>query len=521
MKSSGEGSASRRSRWARASTVQRKAEGDWREAVARARLQEKLRKETRYQRDDDWLARLEQPEVVVFTAAQNATDVDARFWRSLQVYLKDRGAELGVIPTRYKNPTSPPEWARASDLYRWDRQVEPYLFENLAAPHKWLRVFGQHRIAATVKNPLASKEPLSGGASAIFAHPSVMLTTVATPQNTMPKILCTTGACTVRNYSYSDAGGLAEFHYSLGAVVVEKQGPFFHMRNIVGDRDGGFFDLDRYYHPRGVRRIRRMPALVLGDTHEWFTDPANHEALWGDGGLIPTLRPEEIVFHDLVDCRSVSPWDRHDVVARHVKARDGLTLERELDSAADYLKAHLPKGTRATVVASNHHDFVRRWLNEDPRRDPANLQTWCRLLDTILEVAELNDRGVITCDPVAAYLSAKLAGSGVSVQFLEREDSFTVLGIELALHGDKGASGSRGSRRGLSKIGVKVIIGHSHAPGIFMGAYQVGTSSALDPDYHEGPGACLHTHCSVGPNGKRQLLHVITRGQEWAWRRLV
>lgn len=510
----------KRSSFAAASRAQVKAEDNWRESVARQRFQEKLRKETRWQREDDWLARLESADVAIYTAAQNATDVDPNFWASLQVYKKERGAELGVMPTRYRNPTSPPEWAKANDLYHWDNAVAPYLFENLVAPHQWLRIFGQHRIAATVKNPLSGKEPLSGGASAIFAHPSVMMTTVATPQNTLPKILATTGACTQRNYSYSDAGGLAEFHYSLGAVIVEKDGPFFHMRNVVGDREGGFFDLDRYYHPKGVRRIKRMPALVLGDTHEWFTDPANHEALWSEDGIIHTLKPEELIFHDFADCRSVSPWDRRNVVARHVKAKEGLTLEHELDSAADYLKHNLPRDTRATIVASNHHDFVKRWLNEDPRKDPANLRTWCRLMDTICDAAELNERGVITCDPVAAYLQARLEDCPeVKVQFLEREDSFIVLGIELAFHGDKGSSGSRGSRAGFSKIGIKVIIGHSHAPGIFMGAYQVGTSSALDPDYHDGPGACLHTHCAVGPNGKRQLFHVITRRGEWAWRR--
>jgi hypothetical protein len=77
------------------------------------------------------------------------------------------------------------------------------------------------------------------------------------------------------------------------------------------------------------------------------------------------------------------------------------------------------------------------------------------------------------------------------------------------MHGDKGASGQRGSIAGFSNLVDKVVVGHSHTPGIIGGAYQVGTSSRLKLDYTSGPSSWMNTHCLVYTSGKRQLINVI------------
>ena len=46
------------------------------------------------------------------------------------------------------------------------------------------------------------------------------------------KLLTTTGACTVSNYTDSRAGRIGEFHHSLSAILVEVDGRRFHLRPV-------------------------------------------------------------------------------------------------------------------------------------------------------------------------------------------------------------------------------------------------------------------------------------------------
>jgi hypothetical protein len=88
-------------------------------------------------------------------------------------------------------------------------------------------------------------------------------------------------------------------------------------------------------------------------------------------------------------------------------------------------------------------------------------------------------------------------------------EGFTIHGVLLSEHGDKGPNGARGSAQNLSKIGEKSILGHSHAPKIIAGTFQVGTSSKLKLEYNKGPSSWMHTHCILHKNGKRQMINII------------
>jgi len=81
-------------------------------------------------------------------------------------------------------------------------------------------------------------------------------------------------------------------------------------------------------------------------------------------------------------------------------------------------------------------------------------------------------------------------------------------GIELGMHGDKGANGSRGSLAQFARTGRKCVIGHSHVAGIVEGAYQVGVMGALDMGYNEGQSSWSHSNVVVYPNGKRAVLTI-------------
>ena len=64
--------------------------------------------------------------IFVVTSAQNATPLHDAFWKSLLQYCEFRGAELMVIPIRYKNATS--RWTDSQANAEWwlDRPALPW-----------------------------------------------------------------------------------------------------------------------------------------------------------------------------------------------------------------------------------------------------------------------------------------------------------------------------------------------------------------------------------------------------------
>jgi hypothetical protein len=82
------------------------------------------------------------------------------------------------------------------------------------------------------------------------------------------------------------------------------------------------------------------------------------------------------------------------------------------------------------------------------------------------------------------------------------------------LHGHEGPNGARGSLKNLSKLGVKVISGHSHTPGIEAGHYKAGTMTHLSLEYTGPVSSWLNAHVSIDPFGKRHI-HICVDGAFW------
>ena len=184
----------------------------------------------------------------VITAAVNATPVHAGFWSALKRYSRATGARLVVVPLRYKNPTS--KWTAEQDNDDWwAPEVVPHLYSQRVPLHPALTLLADIRTQPTAANPLGGMDALTGGASGIIAHPKLALATVPTPQSKLPKIMTTTGACTVQSYTPTVAGAKGEFHHTFGAVVVELSEGRFHIRHINATDDGSFIDLTHEYRP--------------------------------------------------------------------------------------------------------------------------------------------------------------------------------------------------------------------------------------------------------------------------------
>jgi hypothetical protein len=442
------------------------------------------------------------------TAAQNATPVNKPFFETLLSYCQARKAQLVVVPYRYKNPTS--MWSKEAEHDDWwAPEVVPYLLDRRISLNPNLMLLADIKTQPTAAMPLQGFETVSGALSAIIAHPRAHSTTVPTPQSKLPKLLVTTGAVTQKNYLSSKAGKKAEHHHTFGAIVVEVDGRKFHVRRINAVRDGSFCELDTEY--RGKKRAkRRIAALIMGDTHQEFVDPKVVKATFGAGGIVETLRPEQLVWHDIHDFFSRNHHHRGEVFINYAKHKEGQdNVERGLKGTFAFVDDNDPGDCKHVFVPSNHPDALARWVKEsDPKTDPENCVFWAQTFQAMLLGTTWTASGPATIDPFA-YWGRKWLKCNDRAVFLSRGDSYSICGIDVSHHFDKGANGARGSRQQFAKIGTKTVGGHSHSPGECDGAMQVGTNSQLRLGYNDGLSGWMHADAIIYPNGKRSLLFII------------
>lgn len=452
----------------------------------------------------------QQRKTYIITAAQNATPVHENFWKCLQTARQNLDAELLVVALRYKNPTS--RWTLSQKNEEvWAKEVQPYLYNARLSLNKNLVLLGDIKTQPTASDPLSGFESITGSESCIVGHTKLQLRSIAAPANKMAKLISTTGACTLPNYTDSKAGKKGEFHHALAALIVEIDGPIFHMRTINYDRKtNSFTDLETRYQTTSAVRAPRPLALVMGDTHVDFVDPLVETAT---DEMTAVLKPEYKVWHDLLDGYSANPHhggNPFNAIAKRMASADD--VKAEVFRAIDYVAKHTPDDIKSVVVASNHDDFLRRWVvNTDWRGDPTNASFYLATAFAMVSGTKMGKGGTEYPSPFPYWFNSRLglADNRSKFRCLGGNESFVLGGVELSLHGDRGPNGSRGSAKNLRRIGVRTIIGHSHSPAIEEGCYQVGTSTRLRLEYNGGPSSWLNTHCLLHADGKRQLIHII------------
>lgn len=454
-----------------------------------------------YQRDLPKDAR-----VFIVTAAQNATPVHEAWLATLQRIASATKAQILVIPLRYKNPTS--QWSGSQqNAEHWDAPVRPFLWNVRKPLNPNLTVLADIKTQPTASDPLSGFDAVSLASSGIVGHTKLRMRSVPTPGHRMAKILTTTGACTVANYTDSKTGKTGEFHHSLSAVFVRLDGKRFHLRHLHFDGQG-CTDLDKRYSPNGVERAPPPLALVMGDTHVDAIDPKVERATFGEGGIVQTLKPKHLIWHDLLDGYSCNPHHAGDpfvAVAKRAKAADD--VRAEVSRAITFVAERTPEWATSVIVPSNHNDFLRRWVKtNDWKHDPVNAEFYLETALAMVRGTTLTASGTTYPAPFPHWFrEANVPRSLV----LDDDESFMLAGVECGMHGDIGPNGARGSIRNLRRIGVKSIIGHAHSPGIDEGCYQVGTSTRLRLEYNHGASSWLNCHCPLHANGKRQLIIIV------------
>ena len=284
----------------------------------------------------------------------------------------------------------------------------------------------------------------------------------------MAKILMTSGACTVQNYSDTRAGRVGEFHHSLSAVLVELVDKRrFHMRRIHFDeRSKSATDAARAerYTVRGWETAPRALGLITGDWHDPFTDKGVIDATFGRAGMVEVMNPKHIVYHDSTDGYAVNPHHAKNPFNRIAKYETSMDSARsQLDSLRNFLVKHTVKDTQNVVVTSNHDDFLTRHIvNADWREDPANAEWYLETALHMVRNTKMTKRGT---EYPNAFTYWMRRFEIPQTRILDEDESFMLASYECGMHGNRGPNGARGSIRNLRRIGVKTITGHPHSPG--------------------------------------------------------
>lgn len=439
----------------------------------------------------------------LITWCQNATPVHRPFLRNMEAYAKFLNADIHVIYGRYKNPTSIFTNGQKKEEW-WDPLVSEYKDANRHNVNKNLSILSDVKVQPTAKKPLMGFEALTGEASCIIGHPRVHLKSLPVLEGNPHKILMSTGAVSIKNYTDSGAGKKGEFHHTYGFVIVEvKNDSVFFARQVTAEEDGSFIDLFFKVENEEVTKINSVSALVMGDTHVANIDPDIDEVT---RKLIRKVKPEHIVIHDIKDGESISHHDLKDPIElyrKHVEGRD--LLKKEVDITLTWLEKLIKTSpdSKYVVVRSNHDDFVDRWIKSmDWKKDIKNAVEYMEYARLLLTKEAPNG--------IVPYLINKKFPQVVT---LDRDDSYKVKNWQLAVHGDVGQNGSRGSLEQFSKLNTKMVVGHYHSPERIDGSLAVGTSTKLRLKYNLGPSSWMHAHVIIHQNGKAQ--HIIFIDKEY------
>lgn len=438
----------------------------------------------------------------IITWCQNATPVHIPFLRNIETYADFINADIHVIYGRYKNPTS--VFSDKGQEY-WDQAVHPYKDANRHDIHKYMSILSDIKVQPTAVNPLTGLEGISGANSCIIGHPKVHLKSLPVLEGHPSKLLMTTGAVSLKNYTDSKAGKKGEFHHTFGFVVVElKDDDTFFVRQVTAKDDGSFTDL--YHHVDGetVTKVNTIKALVMGDIHQANIDPNIDKATTD---LIDKLEPEHIILHDLFDGESISHHDLKNPITLYKKHQQGKDLLKvELDNTMNWLDSFQKycSNSKFVIVRSNHDDFIDRWvLNQDWKKDIKNSVEYMEYTKALL-LGEA-DKGIVP------YIVDQKFNNEITT--LDRDDSYKVEDWELGVHGDVGQNGSRGSLRQFRKLNTKIVVGHYHSPARMDGALSVGTSTLLRLNYNKGASSWMHSHVIIHNDGKAQ--HILFFNNEY------
>lgn len=430
----------------------------------------------------------------VITTAVDGAPVHKGFLNSIKNYCKRNDAMLLVIPAENTLKEMDPvlvgeHWIlEDTDLNSNFRICTIKISPKAVQPTTSLQRIGQRE------------------GSMIVASPKQFLEFVAVGTDKYPHAVMSSGAITVPNY-YSKNGEvrrvdyIANHDHVLGAVIVEVEDDSnYHFRQIQADESGHFFDLGLQYTEKTFKKVPPQ-GMLWGDLHAGEVDQTAKKA---SIEMMLHTGVRRIFWGDAFSGISINHHEEDNHIKRAILAGEGkMSLEdeiRELVKEIDEITSH-DQVDELVIVASNHHDFLSKHYLPKGKYvlEPQNYKIAHKLVSAMLDGK----------DPLQ-YACETLIGLAFpeKVKWLKRDEDIQIGGVQMGAHGDKGANGSKGSKRTIENAYGRAMHGHTHSPHIFRGVFCVGTNSLLRPGFNEGPSGWVHNNGFVYDNGMCQLVNI-------------
>lgn len=369
-----------------------------------------------------------------------------------------------------------------------------------------------------VQNPISGlRAVIPSMKNAIIASSKQRLEHFPSPKNHLPYIVWTTG--TISNPAYKSGSLLtkqeliADLDHQFGAVVVEIDGDRFHARHLLS-RDGGtsIIDFDgtaKKYTAEAVSPAKIM-GIVPGDWHSGYTDVGVATVLFdvAKNNDIP-----EVLLHDTCDGHSENPHEKHQNLTLMKKASEGmLDVEREIVGVAHDILEWEKVVDRVNIVRSNHDEFIDREIEGGKyTKHPYSAGPLTIVAGEIIKSIYKTGHQPYALPVAIQCLAQDIRGVPKfrNTHFLERDVLYTIEDVDVSHHGDKLINGRPTNLTNIASAMSQSVTGHNHAPGLFRGAYRVGTSSVLDLNYNKGLSSWLHTFALIFEGGTVQLINII------------
>jgi len=465
----------------------------------------------------------------LFTGAQNDAIVDQSFWVNLQAFAKFIDAEIVVGPWTYETQW----WSENNPVSRsYDPLLTNHLcFGQLAIGDNFV-FCGEMNTLPTASKPISDLTTYSRGRWAVFPHAKLALESVPTtdPKRQAHQVM-TSGSVTRPKVIARKAGVKSIFHHVIGATLVEfdHEGDIF-CRQINAEKDGSFYELDRYVANGVISVGHHVKSIVFADLHRAKLDPANTVAAFGVDikrdvkvgySMLDDLAPELIFIHDGHDQEIGNHHRAGDGHASFELAMRGRTcIKSEIASLGSFLSLLRRPGLRIIEVESNHDLALGRYIKEGRyRNDGVNLKFGLWLEGEMVEHREhvAKELDAYKAPKKFALLEnalREIMGSLIDhVEWAYDGESFLVDDIECGHHGFRGANGAQGTVSGYAKMGRKMSIGDKHSPSINEGVYGAGAMN-LQHGYNLGPSGWAVSHVLQYANGKRCIVTL----QSGKWR---
>lgn len=456
---------------------------------------------------------------LVFTSAQNNTDVHHDFLSSLESYCEHEEAKLVIAPFSYNKNA----WRKLSDLDEttpddgnslggfgakgdlwYHPRLHPHLDDtNYVIDKTSIRFSGALDILPTAVNPISGLVNYNQGRSHIIPHPQVRQQAIPSAMYAVPEFVWTTGCCTLKNYIQRKAGQKAEFHHTFAALVVEvgDAGEWW-ARHLIADNSGRFTDLGRMYHPDGRVENSGIRALSY-EAHIEKGDSSLYAIL---ANIITLLQPDHVFVHDLVD---FEVRNHHNIKDPDFRYRQWHRGDESVDLMFDMAGHHVNDimglfDGGYHVCRSNHDMAVERWLREaDWKNDPVNMETFLKLKLRQIELLKThqdpNMLGHMMLDRLDAARQERF-------HLYDQNGSLKIDNVELAVHGHVGINGRPATINSMQNIGSKITYGHTHTAGRAFGVVTLGVLARMDMGYNPGYSTWSPTICLQDILGKRQLV---------------